>query len=229
MENNTIKNAKPNERLAVLFKQTALGVDLEEVLDELSTPDNSRMAGENLAEENAPAVTPQDAAAVRAPWRKQISLILDRVSDWALLAPRFFDLGPGEMGLGTGAHASAGRASTAWRKREGENFRKWRQGDLHLVLNCENEPPFAVTLLIDEGPDVRLQRLCWIEEHSLAGDPNAPAALVAFPLERIGDRAYRVEMSVGKFSARLSAIEAAKKGRKEGGDPRLLLPFVEME
>lgn len=229
MKKNMISNEDLDERLGQLFKQAALGADLEDLIAELVPADNPWWTGENMpaAADRAPST---NAASSKFPWLNRISSILDRRSDWKSLATRIFEIGAGAIGNGRQAFAGTASKRTGSRAPEASNFRTWQQGGLRLTLSCGEKAPYLVTLNVDESPDAKVVRLCWIHEDTLAGDPEAPLRVVPFSVKRIDEGTYSVDMKVGVFSKRMHAIAAAERYAGKGDpDPRLLLPFVEME
>lgn len=225
MKKKTHNEVAPDERLALLFKETALGADLDDIMADL-VPPNDPWWGD-LGVDIADTMPPSAATAANIPWRDRISAILNSVSDWALVASRYLELEKGNLDAGTRVFASSGAAKTKRSHAVKTRYRTWRQGDLRMTLRCEAEPPFQVVLHIDQGPDAEVQRICWVDEASLSGDPGLPPALTTFAVKRIPERkrTYHVAMPVGQFSERLRAINTAEDGK----DPHLLLPFVEME
>lgn len=214
-------NASLDEHLDLVLKENALGADLEEVLAQLVPADNPWWCNQEAEEAEDPA---SEVAAVGLPWRNRLSSIIDQMSDWTRLANRYLDLGNGGVGTAIGAAAASktavGQASA--------NHRSWRQGDLSLTLSIKNAKPFAVTLHIDEGPEIDINYLTWIEEKSFEADPHSRPALRRFEVKRTGKvRTFKVEAKPAEVVQRLSAIKAAEA--KTMSDAQVLLPFVEWD
>lgn len=134
-----------------------------------------------------------------------------------------------EMNSGTQASAAAddGVGRSAEHQREPSNFFTWKQDDMQLTLSCLPKKPYAVMLHIDDGPDIELSTLCWIDKDSLGTDPDEFVERKKFPLKRIDERTYRVSMPVGIFTGRMGLLNTARgRASEKGIDPRLLLPFV---
>ena len=153
-------------------------------------------------------------------------IVVEKLSDWLAALPRFAVM---TMDSGTEAYAVADDRSrrSATRKMEPSNFCTWRQDDMQLSLRCRPKKPYTVTLHVDEGADVELSELCWIDEDSLGSAHDEPIEPRKFPLKRIDERTYRVVMRVGVFNGRMGSLTAAREREsKDSIDPRLLLPFV---
>jgi hypothetical protein len=236
IEANEMMKKKPNDSEEII-RETLLQHILQSELIALIdsdmvhlVPDDNPSRNQNILADGDKIGMHDVRDAQGARWCRRLSTILNSRSDWFHLAASHFGLQRGVFGAGTGAFANTGSAGAKHAHSAQTNFRSWRQGDLHLTLGCETKPPFQVNLHINEGPDAQILRLCWIDETSLSGDVSLPPSLVEFKVERIADRTYRVKMSVGAFSTRLRAINAYEENKGEDAkDPRLLLPFVEME
>ncbi len=180
---------------------------------------------------NADAATssemPEKFALAARSKENQLWTPVNRLSDWLAALPRleFRALQFGNMAT---AHADSRIKGTAGRKSEPVHYCTWKQDDMQLTLSCPHKAPYTVTLRVDEGPDVELTKLCWIDEDALGGDTGASVEPWEFPLERIGDRAYRVvSMDEEDFFTRMGSLSAAtERENEEGIDPRLFLPFV---
>ena len=159
--------------------------------------------------------------------RNQLWSPVNRLSDWLAAVARL-EFGALQFGNMATAHADSRVQRTAGSKSEPVHYCTWKQDGLQITLSCPRKAPYTVALHIDDGPDTELTQLFWIEEDELGGDVGAPVKPVEFPLERIGDRAYRVAgMDEDVFFTRMGSLGAARE--REGEDSialRLLLPFV---
>lgn len=168
----------------------------------------------------------ESAAATSTGSENLLSFFVNRLSDWLAALPRleFRALQFGNMAT---AHADT-RIKGKTGREPTPHYCTWKQDDMQLTLSCPRKAPYTVTLRVDQGPDVELTKLCWINEDALGGDPGAPVEPLDFPLERIGDRAYRVvSMDEEDFFTRMGSLSAAtERENEEGIDPRLFLPFV---
>lgn len=213
--------ASLDEHLDLVLKENALGADLEEVLAQLVPADNPWWCNQEAEEAEE---TTSEVAAVGLPWRNRLSSIIDQMSDWTRLSGRYLALGNGGVGNLMGAAA----ASKTVTRRASANHRSWCQGDLSLTLSIINAKPFSVTLHIDEGPDIDISHLSWIEEKSFEADPQRRPVLRRFEVKRTNeDRTFKVEATPAEFVRRLSAITTAES--KSISDAQLLLPFVEWD
>jgi len=216
MTNKTeIENAAKARKLELMIKQTELGADLENVLKELIPPDNPWWAGQNLAEA---AKVPLQQASDHLPWFNRVSSVVGVAADWTRLAARHFSHDNTWNGTVMGAAA----ASSARRKPVMSNHCTWRQGDLVLTLALHNDD---VTLSIDDGPDVDIDQLGWIDEEALDGDLQAVPLLHRFDVSRTGARLFAVNARSGDVSDRFSAIKSVENSGV--GGLHAFLPFVE--
>lgn len=217
MTNETeISNAAKAKQLELMIKQTELGADLEAVLRELIPPENPWWAGQTStqAAETAPRLAPD-----HLPWFNRMSSIVGVVADFRRLAERISSHVATRNGMMMGAAA----ASLDGRRQVDFDYCTWRQGDLKLTLALDGDD--SVTLSIDDGPDVEIGRLGWIDEEALGGDPHAVAQLQRFDVSRTGARLFAVGAPSGDVSDRLAAIKAAETTGAE--NLFALLPFVE--
>lgn len=154
------------------------------------------------------------------------SFVVNRLSDLISALSRLalvkLDVGvPAELHADSRPKGGAGGKSTA------SQYCTWKQDDLLLTLSCLSRKPYTVILHIDEGPDLELSEVRWVDEDSLNRDPEDAVSPTNFPLERIDERTYRVDMRVGVFAGRMGSLTAARERESDDGmDPRLLLPFV---
>jgi hypothetical protein len=170
-----------------------------------------------------------EAAAVASLGPSSMTLnAFNKLSDFIAGLSRFdfVEMNIGTLAIGRnddGDRRSAGRRAAA------RHFCTWKQNGLQFTLSCMSKMPFTVTLQIDEGPDVELRELVWIDEDDVEGVPDRPVNMESFALKRLPDskRTYQVGMDVVAFTARMGAIYAAKEGEAaDDAKVRLLLPFV---
>jgi len=172
--------------------------------------------------------TPENSATL-GDMRKWHRIVVKQLSDWLAALPRLAMI---EMESGTEAYAGAddGRRHSLTSKSAPSNFFTWKQDDMQFTLSCLTKKPYTVRLHVDEGADIELSELCWINEDSLGRAEDEPIELKKFPLERIDEKTYRVKVSPGVFYGRLgsltAAIAACERESEDSIDPQLLLPFV---
>lgn len=217
-----ILTASPDELKAMV---RATGEDPDEVVPAMRKAVLQRPA-EHDATRQPLAIT----ASAAGPQLNQISRIIDKVINWKLLAARLFEVGDGSIGNARQAFAKSASKRDSSRAPKSSNFRKWRQDNLLLTLSLGDQPSNTVTLAVEGPTELKVARLCWIDEDALAGDLSAPPRVVSFHVDPIDAGTYRVAMKTGELSRRLLAIAAAKSHAGKGDmDPRFLLPFIEME
>lgn len=169
----------------------------------------------------------ETVAAISAGSGSVRSFVVERLSDWIAALPRL-ELGNLQLGNLAEGHADTRTKGAGGKKKVSVHLCTWKQDVLQLTLSCLQKPPYKVTLRVNEGArDAELAKLCWIDEASLDHAPGAPVQVVDFPMKRIDERTYLVDMDVDDFVGRLGSLHAAKElAQQSGADPRLLLPFV---
>ena len=222
------ENASKREREAMSRADADLELNL--LLAEIEGPEPSdeliRKTSEGIRAAIAEFDARESVAATVTGSESSKPFCIERLCDFLAFLPRL-TLVKLDVGLSAHGYADTRPKGTAGRQSKPSHYCTWKQDALRLTLSCMHTKPYTVTLHVDEGSDVELSELGWIDEDALRGEPDSPVAPKKFRLQRIDESTYRVDMHLGVFTRRMGSLTAASESASARGvDPRLLLPFV---